>query len=24
MLFTGMENIKDTVAFPVYFKSCEY
>lgn len=24
MLFTGMENIKDTVAFPVYFKSCEF
>ena len=24
MLFTGMENIKDVVAFPVYFKHCEY
>lgn len=24
MLFTGMENIKDTVPFPVYFKSCDY
>ena len=24
MLFTGMENIKDTVPFPVYFQNCEY
>ena len=24
MLFTGMENIKDTVAFPISFRSCEY
>jgi len=24
MLFTGMENIKDVVAFPVYFQHCEY
>lgn len=24
MLFTGMENIKDTIPFPVYYKSCEY
>ena len=23
MLFTGMENIKDVVAFPVYYKNCE-
>lgn len=24
MLFTGMENIKDVVAFPVYFQHCDY
>jgi asparaginyl-tRNA synthetase len=24
MMFTGMENIKDVVAFPVYYSSCEY
>lgn len=24
MLFTGMENIKDTVPFPVYYQNCEY
>lgn len=24
MLMTGMENIKDTVPFPVYYKSCDY
>jgi asparaginyl-tRNA synthetase len=24
MMFTGMENIKDVVAFPVYFKNCDY
>ena len=24
MLFTGLESIKDTVPFPVYFQSCEY
>ncbi len=24
MMFTGMENIKDVVAFPVYYKNCEY
>ena len=24
MLFTGMENIKDVVTFPVYYKNCEY
>ena len=24
MMFTGMENIKDVVAFPVYFKNCNY
>jgi asparaginyl-tRNA synthetase len=24
MLFTGMENIKDVVAFPVYFKHCDF
>jgi asparaginyl-tRNA synthetase len=23
MLFTGMDNIKDTVAFPVYYKNCK-
>lgn len=24
MLFTGMENIKDVVAFPVYFQHCDF
>jgi asparaginyl-tRNA synthetase len=24
MMFTGMENIKDVVPFPVYYKHCEY
>lgn len=24
MLFTGLENIKDVVAFPVYYKNCDY
>ena len=24
MLFTGMENIKDTVPFPISYKNCEY
>lgn len=24
MLFTGMENIKDTIAFPVFYKNCNY
>ncbi len=24
MMFTGMENIKDVVAFPVHFKNCNY
>lgn len=24
MLFTGMENIRDTIPFPVAYKSCEY
>jgi asparaginyl-tRNA synthetase len=24
MLFTGMENIRDTVAFPISYKNCEY
>ncbi len=24
MMFTGMENIKDVVAFPVFYKSCKY
>jgi asparaginyl-tRNA synthetase len=24
MMFTGMENIKDCVAFPVHYKHCEY
>jgi asparaginyl-tRNA synthetase len=24
MLFTGIENIKDVVAFPVYYKHCEF
>jgi asparaginyl-tRNA synthetase len=24
MMFTGMENIKDVVAFPVYYKNCDY
>jgi len=24
MMFTGIENIKDVVAFPVYFKNCDY
>ena len=24
MLFTGMENIKDTVPFPIFFKNCDY
>jgi asparaginyl-tRNA synthetase len=24
MMFTGMDNIKDVVAFPVHFKNCNY
>jgi asparaginyl-tRNA synthetase len=24
MLFTGMENIKDTVPFPIYYKNCDF
>ena len=24
MMFTGMESIKDVVAFPVYYKNCNY